>query len=127
MYFILPPKLLQFCFYHHPVRLANMTLITHYQGLLYIGIINHIELVSSSARVKSAKFQKGLVCTYGVERPGPIDRTMLHQLVQLAYMSFSTNSQGLFYIGIMNSIELVSSVRVTSAKSQPKLLYGGRE
>ena len=33
-----------------------------------------IELVSSSARVTSAKFQKGLVGRE-LERPGPIDRT----------------------------------------------------
>ena len=35
-------------------------LITNCQGLLYIGIINRIELVSSSTRVTLAKFQKGL-------------------------------------------------------------------
>ena len=37
--------------------------------------MNRIELVSSSARVTSAKFHKVLdVCT-DIERPGPIDRT----------------------------------------------------
>ena len=44
------------------------------QELLNIGIINSIELVSSSVRVTSAKFHK----TAGgsdIERPGPKDRT----------------------------------------------------
>ena len=36
--------------------------------------MNRIELVSSSARVTSAKFHKGLVGRE-VQRPGPIDRT----------------------------------------------------
>ena len=41
-------------------------------------------------------------------------------------MSISTNSQGLFYIGIIISIELVSSsARVTSVKFHKVL--GGRE
>ena len=56
------------------MRLEYMILITNCKGLLYIGIINCIELVSSSARGTSAKFQKGLVRS-DIERPGPIDRT----------------------------------------------------
>ena len=50
----------------------SMSMIS--QGLLYIGIINSIQLVSSSARVTSAKFQKSVVRS-DIERPGPIDRT----------------------------------------------------
>ena len=38
-------------------QLAYMALMTNCHGLLYIGIINSIELVLSSARVTSAKFQ----------------------------------------------------------------------
>ena len=34
LYFILPPEFLQFCFDHHLVRLAYMTLITNCKGLL---------------------------------------------------------------------------------------------
>ena len=45
-----------------------------------------------------------------------------HQLVRLAYVALITNCQGLLYIVIINSIELVSSsARVTSAKFQPKV------
>ena len=48
-----------------PMIISWCHLITNCQGLLYISIINRIELVSSSSdRVISAKFQKG-----------PIDRT----------------------------------------------------
>ena len=50
-------------------QLAYMALMTNCHGLLYIGIINSIELVLSSARVTSAKFQPK------IETPGPIDRT----------------------------------------------------
>ena len=47
---------------------------TNCQGFPYIGIINRIELVSSSARVIFAKFQKGLVCRYlETNRPDPRD------------------------------------------------------
>ena len=53
-------KFLQVCFDHRLVPLAYMSLSTNCQGLLYIGIINRIELVSSSTRVTSAKFQKAL-------------------------------------------------------------------
>ena len=61
LYFISPSKFLQFWFDHKLlVQLAYMVLITNCQGLLYIGIINSIELVSSSARVTSAKFHKVL-------------------------------------------------------------------
>ena len=48
--------------------------LTNCQRLLSIGIINSIELVSSSARVTPAKFHKSVVCT-DIETPGPIDRT----------------------------------------------------
>ena len=51
-----------------------MVLITNGQGLFYIGIINCIKLVSPSARVTSAKFQKGLEES-DIETPGPTDRT----------------------------------------------------
>ena len=51
-----------------------MALITNCRGLLYKCIINSIDLVSSSARVTSAKFHKTVVGRY-VQRPGPIDRT----------------------------------------------------
>ena len=56
--------------------------------------------------------------------------------MRLAYMTLQccnvailiTNCKGSLYIGIINRIELLSSsVRVTSGKSQPKLLDGGRE
>ena len=56
-----------------PSASATWTVSTNSQELLYIGIINSIELVSSSARV-TAKFQKGVRVT-GIETPGPIDRT----------------------------------------------------
>ena len=72
LYFISPSKFLQFWFDHKLlVRLAYMVLITNCQGLLYIGIINSIELVSSSARVTSTKFQKDILAL----ALGPIDRT----------------------------------------------------
>ena len=53
---------------HHPstqwtndsATCIYMSLSTNSQGLLYIGIINSFELLSSSARVTSAKFQKRL-------------------------------------------------------------------
>ena len=51
---------------------AYIVSITNSQGLLYIGIINSTELVSSSARVTSAKFQPKV---FYIETPGPIDRT----------------------------------------------------
>ena len=56
------------------MRLAYIALITNCKGSLYIGIINHIELVSSSARVTSVKFQKALGCRER-QTPRPIDQT----------------------------------------------------
>ena len=53
-----------------------MAFSTNSKELLNIGTINSIELVSSSARVTSAKFQpKVLEVCSDIERPGPIDRT----------------------------------------------------
>ena len=46
----------------------------HHLQIALLASSASIELVSSSARVTSAKFQKGLVCMYIVQRPGPIDR-----------------------------------------------------
>ena len=74
LYFSSPPKFLKFCFDHQLVELAYMAFSTNSKELLNIGTINSIELVSSSARVTSAKFHKGLGQT-DIKRPGPIDRT----------------------------------------------------
>ena len=51
-----------------------MALSTNSKELLNIGTINRIELVTSSARVTSAKFHKSVVGRER-QRPGPIDRT----------------------------------------------------
>ena len=56
-----------------PLALVCITCIPSLPWIALLASSVSIKLVSSSARVTSAKFQKGIVTE--LERPGPIDRT----------------------------------------------------